>query len=60
MREVDAGLWATAKDKWNSELQSNVRRLQEVDWTAVGQRIEGGMERVWRKAFEKGKEEIGK
>lgn len=55
-REVDAGLWATAKDKWNAELEGNLRRVQEVDWRSVGDRMEEGVGKVWRRAFEKGKE----
>lgn len=55
-REVDAGLLATAKDKWNAELEGNLRRLQEMDWRAVGERVEESIERVWRRAFKKSKE----
>lgn len=59
-REVDAGILATAKDKWNAELEGNLRRLQEMDWRAVGERMEQGVSRVWSRAFEKGKEVVEK
>jgi altered-inheritance-of-mitochondria protein 5 len=59
-REIDAGLWATAKDKWNAELEGNLRRVQETDWRSVGERMEEGVQRVWKRAFEKGREVVEK
>jgi MICOS complex subunit MIC12 len=55
-REVRVGLLETAKDKWNAELESNVRKLQQVDWSAVRERMEEGVSSVYRRAFEKGRE----
>jgi len=59
-REIDAGLWETAKDKWNAELEGNLRRVQETDWRSVGERIEEGVSNVWRKAFQKSREVVEK
>jgi altered-inheritance-of-mitochondria protein 5 len=55
-REVQMGLVETAKDKWNKELEENVRRLQRQDWAGIRDRMEEGVASVWRRAFEKGKE----
>lgn len=41
----------TAKDRWNAQLEGEVRRLQEVDWRGVRERMEEGVSRVWRRAF---------
>lgn len=59
-REVDAGLLETAKDKWNAELEGNLRRVQEMDWRGVGERVEEGVSRVWRRAFAKTREVVEK
>ncbi|GAB1743791.1 hypothetical protein NU219Hw_g710t1 [Hortaea werneckii] len=55
-REVRGGLWDTAKDRWNAELENNVRKLQTTDWNAVRYRLEENVSSVWRRAFEKGEE----
>ncbi|TKA24714.1 hypothetical protein B0A50_05702 [Salinomyces thailandicus] len=55
-REVRAGMWETAKDRWNAELEGNVRKLQSTDWSAVGYRLEESVSSAWRRAFEKGRE----
>lgn len=55
-REVKVGMVETAKDKWNAELESNVRKLQQVDWSAVRERLEEGVSSVYRRAFQKGRE----
>lgn len=57
-REVPAGLWETAKDRWNAELERSVRKLQNTDWDAVRDGMEENVSRVWRRAFEKGREGI--
>ncbi|KAK5115019.1 hypothetical protein LTR85_010057 [Meristemomyces frigidus] len=57
-REVQAGLWETAKDRWNAELEGNVRKLQHMDWDGVRIRMEEGVSAVWRRAFEKGREVV--
>ncbi|KAH9839640.1 Component of the MICOS complex [Teratosphaeria destructans] len=58
-REVDAGLLATAKDRWNAQLAYEVRRLQATDWSAVWGRVEEGVSGVWAAAFRKGREGAG-
>ncbi|KAF2479914.1 hypothetical protein BDY17DRAFT_302912 [Neohortaea acidophila] len=57
-REVRVGIWETAKDKWNARLESEVRRLQHMDWNEVRERMEEGVSSVYRRAFEKGREVI--
>ncbi|SMY29631.1 unnamed protein product [Zymoseptoria tritici ST99CH_1A5] len=62
-REVRAGLMETAKDKWNKELEENVKRLQKQDWAGIRDQMEEGVANVWRRAFQKGTEvveEVGK
>ncbi|EME44694.1 hypothetical protein DOTSEDRAFT_72225 [Dothistroma septosporum NZE10] len=55
-REVKAGLWETAKDKWNAELENNVRKVQRTDWSAVGQNLEESVSGLWRRAFQSSRE----
>lgn len=50
-REVRAGIWETAKDRWNAELENGVRRLQGADWRDVRERMEEGVSRVWRRGL---------
>ncbi len=57
-RLVRAGLWETAKDRWNSQLENEVRRLQQVDWSGVRDQMEEGVSRTYRRAFQKGTEVI--
>ena len=57
-REVRGGLLEAAKDKWNAELEREVRMLQNVDWSDVRERMEEGTSRVWRRLFEKGREVV--
>ncbi|KAF2770065.1 hypothetical protein EJ03DRAFT_361430 [Teratosphaeria nubilosa] len=58
-REIGAGLVETAKDKWNAQLEYEVRRLQTTDWSAVWGRVEEGVSGVWTRAFRKGREGAG-
>jgi len=51
-------MWETAKDRWNAELENNVRKLQSTDWDGVRNRMEEGVSSVWRRAFEKGREVV--
>lgn len=53
-----AGVLETAKDRWNAELESNVRKVQNIDWNGVRERMEESVSAVWRKAFEKGREVV--
>ena len=55
-REVRAGILETAKDRWNAELEREVKALQNVDWNNVRERMEEGVSKVYRRAFEKGRE----
>ncbi|KAL9057023.1 MAG: hypothetical protein Q9162_002571 [Coniocarpon cinnabarinum] len=43
-----AGLSEMAKERWNSELSENVRRVAEFDWNAFGREAEGFVEGVVR------------
>lgn len=53
---MKAGLWETAKDKWNAELENNVRKVQRTDWAAVGQNLEESVSGLWRRAFQSSRE----
>jgi len=57
-RVVQAGVWETAKDRWNAELEGNVKKLQSTDWNGVRDQIEEVVSRTWRRAFQKGREGI--
>ena len=57
-REINAGLWETAKDRWNAELESGVHRLQQADWSAIREQMEEGVSSVYRRAFEKTREVV--
>lgn len=57
-REVRIGLLETAKDRWNAELEKNVRTLQTADWTAARVRLEEKVSGLWRTAFEKTREGV--
>lgn len=57
-REVRAGLLETAKDRWNAELEREVRMVQRVDWRQVWGRMEEGVSSAYRMAFEKGREVV--
>ena len=52
------GLWETAKDKWNAELDESVRRLQSVDWADVTTGLEEKVSAVYRRAFQKSREAV--
>ncbi|EKG21482.1 hypothetical protein MPH_01203 [Macrophomina phaseolina MS6] len=45
LRTRTAGIGDTAKDRWNSEVEKAVRRMQETDWREVGREVEGTL---WR------------
>lgn len=57
-REVQAGLLETAKDKWNAELERNVRKLQTYDWAALWENVENSAGRLFQRAGEKGAEAV--
>lgn len=48
-RTLQGGLWDTAKNRWNHELENNVRKLYNTDWAAVRDKIETGAGRLWRR-----------
>lgn len=51
-REVRAGLGERVKDRWNQELEENVRKLQALDWNQLRGSAEERVSAVWRRAFE--------
>ena len=55
-RVVQAGTMEHLKDRWNAELEGNVRKLQQVDWAAVGNQMAEGVSSVYRRAFQKARE----
>lgn len=57
-REVRGGLLETAKDRWNAELEKDVRKLQNMDWSGIRERMEEGVSSVYRRAFQKGREVV--
>ncbi|KAK3075269.1 hypothetical protein LTR53_001547 [Teratosphaeriaceae sp. CCFEE 6253] len=57
-REVRAGVFETMKDRWNSELERNVRELQTTDWNGVRDQLEEGASKLWRRAFAKTRESV--
>ena len=57
-REVRTGLLETAKDRWNAELEKNVRTLQDADWTSARLRLEEKVSSLWSNAFQKGREGV--
>ncbi|GAB7361585.1 hypothetical protein MBLNU230_g1637t1 [Neophaeotheca triangularis] len=59
-REDRAGLLESAKDRWNAELEANVRKVQGADWGALRERLEEGVAGVFGRGLEKGREEVGK
>jgi len=46
---VNVGLVETLKDRWNGEVESLVRRVQETDWNQVRARWESRIGTVWAK-----------
>ena len=57
-REVRVGLLESAKDRWNAELEKNVRTLQTADWTAARLRLEDKVSEVWSRAFQKSRQDV--
>ena len=57
-REVRTGLLETAKDRWNAELEKNVRTLQTADWTSARLRLEEKVSSLWSNAFQKSRESV--
>jgi altered-inheritance-of-mitochondria protein 5 len=43
---VDGGLFEMAKDRWNRELESAVRRAYETDWRKVREQAEDSVTKV--------------
>ena len=46
---VNVSLVETLKDRWNGEVESLVRRVQETDWNQVRARWESRIGTVWAK-----------
>ncbi|GIZ44461.1 hypothetical protein CKM354_000765800 [Cercospora kikuchii] len=62
-RRIQAGLWETAKDKWNATLEREVRTVSNVDWQSVTERVGDSVSNLVSRAFNQGKEaakELGK
>jgi len=57
-REVRTGLLETAKDRWNAELEKNVRTLQTADWTSARLRLEDKVSSLWSNAFQKSRDGV--
>ena len=55
-REVRAGILETAKDRWNAELETFVRRIYNTDWGFVRERAEDRMRTLWRRTSQEVKE----
>lgn len=47
-RPVRAGMLEAAKDRWNAELEENVRRLNTTDWGLVREQAEDVLRAGWR------------
>ncbi|KAJ9619640.1 hypothetical protein H2203_008421 [Taxawa tesnikishii (nom. ined.)] len=45
------GLAERVKDRWNAELELNVRKLQSLDWDRVREDLERGVSGLWARAF---------
>ena len=56
-REARLNWTETAKDRWNGEIESFVRRVQTTDWNVVRERWEDRIVGVWRAAANRVKEE---
>ena len=57
-REVRIGLLETAKDRWNAELEKNVRTLQDADWASARLRLEEKVSSLWSNAFQKSRDGV--
>ncbi|KAK5010743.1 hypothetical protein LTR28_008052 [Elasticomyces elasticus] len=57
-RIARTGLVETAKDKWNAELESNVRKVMAVDWAGVWNGVEERVSRMWGQGLQKSREEL--
>lgn len=55
-RRIQAGIWETAKDKWNSTLEKEVKMLQNVDWSSWTERVEESVGNQISRVFQRGKE----
>lgn len=55
-RETRAGLAERLKDRWNAELEGNVRKLQRLDWEGVREGVEESVSSLWRKGFKGARE----
>jgi altered-inheritance-of-mitochondria protein 5 len=62
-RRIQAGIWETAKDKWNAALEREVRTVQNVDWTRVSESLEQSVGNLFTRVWERGRDgvkEVGK
>lgn len=52
------GLAERVKDRWNAELELNVRKLQSLDWDRVREDLERGVSGLWARAFRGAREGV--
>lgn len=55
-----ANLLETVKDRWNAEIESGARWVQEKDWEEVREGVETAVGRLWAKAFGEAGDEVEK
>ncbi|KAF2461534.1 hypothetical protein BDY21DRAFT_89447 [Lineolata rhizophorae] len=55
-RVARPSLVETAKDKWNAEVETLVRKVYDTDWNQVREQAEDNVGAVWRKIKDLGKE----
>lgn len=52
------GLAERLKERWNSELEQNVRKVYSVDWHAVREDAEERVAGIWGRVMEKSREGV--
>lgn len=52
------GLVEEAKDRWNRELESNVKKVQSLDWERIRERMEDGVGSLWSRVVEGSREGV--
>ncbi|GAB7348297.1 hypothetical protein MBLNU459_g6277t1 [Dothideomycetes sp. NU459] len=57
-REARAGLAERIKDRWNAELEANVRKLQRLDWDGLRAAAEEAVGSAWSRGVGAAREEL--
>lgn len=57
-REVRLSWTETAKDRWNSEIEGLVRKVENLDWDAARTTLEDRIANIWAKAMRRTREEL--